>query len=67
MANPGMPAWDMPVDTDCPNRMTLASNDASPVVLMPAQSERLGKIANELNVVAPVGAPATGRSTPPTR
>jgi hypothetical protein len=70
MANPGDAAWEMPADTNCPNRMTLSSTNISPeaaAAFMPVGCERLGKLPNELNVVGPIGAPATGRTTAPAR
>jgi hypothetical protein len=70
MANPGNAAWEMLIDTDCPKRTTFASDDLSPhaaATFMPVQSERLGRVPNELNVVGPIGAPATGRTTAPAR
>jgi hypothetical protein len=63
--NPGGADWEAPADTDCPNRKTLASTDVSPEAsagFWPAQSERLGKVRNELDVVGPIGAPAASRA-----
>jgi hypothetical protein len=70
MAGPGGATWEMSADTNCPSRMTLASTDISPesaVVISPAQSERLGKVPNELDVVGPIGGAAPSRAAAPGR
>ncbi len=68
MANPGQPGWEMPTDTNCPNRMRLARTEVSPEAaagFSPAQFERLGKVRNELDVLNAGGTsgrvPAPGR------
>ena len=61
MANPAGVAWEMAGDTNGPSRITLAGTEVSPevaVVYSPAQSERLGRVPNELNVVGPTSGPA---------
>jgi len=50
--------------------MTLAGSEISPEAaagFSPAPFERLGKVRNELDVVGPVGAPASGRAAAPAR
>ena len=68
--NPGGPQWETCADTNCQNRATMASTEISPEAaagFSPSQFERLGKIPNELDVVAPVGGPAPNRSVAPAR
>lgn len=62
--------WDTSADTNCQNRMTLNGIEVSPeasVGFSPAQFERLGKVRNELDVVGPIGGPASGRTAAPAR
>ena len=68
MANPGGAGWEMPADTNCPNRTVLVSTDVSPEAaagFSPMQFERLGKVRNELDVLGAAGTP--GRAPAPGR
>jgi hypothetical protein len=70
MANPDSPSWGMPGDTNCQNSTTVASCQVSPEAMAgfsPVQSERLGRVRNELDVVAPIGAPGASRAAAPSR
>lgn len=52
------------------DRVAMASTDISPDAaagFSPPQSERLGRIRNELDSLGPMGGPAPGRASPPTR
>jgi hypothetical protein len=63
-------AFEVPGDRICESRMNVARTEVSPeaaVGFSPAQTERLGKVRNELDVVAPFGGPATGRAAPAAR
>lgn len=68
--NSNGPTWDVPADTNCQNRVALAGTEVSPEAaagFWPAQSERLGRIHNELDIVGPIGGPVPGRPIAPGR
>ncbi len=63
-------AFEVPCDRTCQSRLNVASIEVSPEAaagFTPAQAERLGKVRNELDVVAPFGAPAPSRGAGPAR
>jgi hypothetical protein len=63
-------AYDATNEGNRENREIVMARELSPeaaAVYSPVQSERLGKVPNELDVVAPVGAPSPTRATAPAR
>lgn len=63
-------AYDMTNDVACENTNVAIIHELPPeshVVFAAVQSERLGKVPNELDVVLPAGAPAPSRAAAPAR
>jgi hypothetical protein len=55
---------------NCEDRNVAMGSEISPEAaagFSPAQFERLGKVRNELDVVGPIGAPASGRAAAPAK
>jgi hypothetical protein len=59
--------WDMPCNSKCQDRQTLASTEVPPDAIAVSQFERLGKLRNELDVVGPMGGAAPGGAAAPRR